>query len=90
MELLLIITGVTFVFGVVLRRWWLLWVVGALAATHAAWIILTGQETSESSFAELLEFSIIFLYPPALFGAFAGIMIGRLVQMPRRKLDGCG
>jgi len=89
---LLVIFAGTCMAGLLLRRWWLLWVVVALAIVHALWILAFGSESSavlgsdggEDSTAQLLVLSAAFFYVPALIGAFSGIMLGLLVRDPRR------
>ena len=90
--MLLVIFAGTCVAGLLLRRWWLLWVVVALAIVHALWIVAFGTDSSdvlgsdggEDSTAELLVLSAAFFYVPALIGAFSGIMLGLLVRDSRR------
>ena len=90
--MLLVIFAGTCVAGLLLRRWWLLWVVVALAIVHALWIVAFGTDSSdvlgsdggEDSTAELLVLSAAFFYVPALIGVFSGIMLGLLVRDSRR------
>lgn len=83
MGIVFVIVGVAFLLGLALRRWYLLWVFAALAVLHAAWIVVTGQDTSEDSTATLLVLSAMFMYAPALGGGVVGVMLGRLVRTPR-------
>ena len=83
MGFVLVIAGVAFLLGLALGRWYLLWVIAALAVSHAAWIVLTGQHTSEDSTASLLVLSAMFLYAPALVGGVVGVLLGRAVRTPR-------
>jgi urea transporter len=79
----LVIAGGAFLVGFVLRRWYLPGLLAAVAALHGAWIVLTGQHTSEDSAAALLGLSAIFLYAPALAGVVVGVVLGRAVRRPR-------
>jgi hypothetical protein len=82
MEIVLIM-ALTIVLGLAVPRWSLLWVVVGLAVAHSAWIVVTGQHTSEDSTATLLLLSTMFFYAPALAGALVGVIFGRHVRTRR-------
>lgn len=82
-SVIIVVAGVMAIAGILVRRWWLLAVVAAIAAVHVGWLVGTKQHDPENTTGMLVAFATIYLYAPALLGTASGTWLGRRRVPPK-------